>query len=80
MAEKRRKRKRKSKSSSTSSSSGGGAYSAGGGGGLLQGIRNGIRRAAGTDAPAKEPSKANNIITGVLLLAAIAFLIYRWYF
>lgn len=79
MAEKRRKRKRKSKGSSTSSS-GGDYHTSGGGGGLLQGIRNGIRRAAGTDAPAEKPSKVNNIITGVLLLAAVAFLIYRWYF
>jgi hypothetical protein len=78
MAEKRRKRKRKSKS--TSSSGGGGDLHSSGGGGLLQGIRNGIRRAAGTDAPAEKPSKASNIITGLLLLAAVAFLIYRWYF
>jgi hypothetical protein len=77
MAEKRRKRKRKSKASA---SSGGGDLHTSGGGGLLQGIRNGIRRAAGTDAPAEKPSKASNIVTGVLLLAAVAFLIYRWYF
>jgi hypothetical protein len=77
MAEKRKKRKRKSKGSSASTS--GGDVHSGGGGGLLQGIRNGIRRAAGTDAPAEKPSKTSNIITGVLLLAAIAFLLYRWY-
>ena len=78
MAEKRRKRKRKSKASSTSSS--GGDLHTSGGGGLLQGIRNGIRRAAGTDAPAEKPSKTSNIVTGVILLAAVAFLIYRLYF
>ena len=77
MAEKRRKRKRKSKASA---SSGGGDLHTSGGGGLLQGIRNGIRRAAGTDAPAEKPSKTSNIVTGVILLAAVAFLIYRWYF
>ncbi len=73
MAEKRRKRKRKSKSS------GAPASRAPSGGGLLQGIQAGIRRAAGTDAPAEKPSKLSNIITTALLIAAVAFLLYRFY-
>lgn len=74
MAQKRRKRKRKGKGSRSSASS------TQTGGGLLQGIHAGLRRAAGTDRDEKSaPSKVGNIITTVLLIAAVAMLLYRFY-
>lgn len=78
MAKERKKRKRKSKSSGTS---GGGGQSGGGqsGGGVLQGIRTGIRRATGVESQPTKPSKTSNIVSGIILVAAIAFLLYRFY-
>ncbi len=54
---------------------------AGGGGGVMQSLRNGFKRAAGAEDGAEEskPSTVSNIIWTVLLLAALGFLLYRWY-
>lgn len=71
MAEKRRKRKRKSKSAT----GGGGPPT---GGGVLQSIRSGFRRAAGVEE-SKESSRLGNILWTLLLIAAVALLLYRWY-
>lgn len=73
MAEKRKKRKRKSKSPATG---GGGPPS---GGGVMQSIRAGFRRAAGAEEPSKDSSRLGNIVWTILLIAAVAFLLYRWY-
>lgn len=75
MAEKRKKRKRKSKSAAAPSAGGGAPPSSGG---VMQSIRSGFRRAAGAE-DAREPSRLSNIVWTVVLLAAVAFLLYRWY-
>lgn len=74
MVEKRKKRKRKSKS--PASGGGGGPPS---GGGVMQSIRAGFRRAAGAEEPSKDSSRLGNIVWTILLIAAVAFLLYRWY-
>lgn len=78
MAEKRRKRKRKTKSGARGEGGPGGNVRTGGG--VLQSIRTGIRRATGTDDSNEQPSKLSNAIWTALLVAAVALLIYRWYF
>lgn len=75
MVEKRKKRKRKSKSSGAPSPGGGGAP---GGGGVMQSIRSGFRRAAGAEE-SKESSRLGNIVWTIILIAAIAFFLYRQY-
>lgn len=88
MAKKRRKRKRKptaaarrareaddsgvpTRTSSRDESSGGG---------VMQSIRTGFQRAAGAgEATDDKPSTASNVIWALVLLGAVAFLLYRWY-
>jgi hypothetical protein len=78
MAEKRKKRKRKSKGSGDEPTVGARAQVEDeGGGGLLQSIRSGFRQAAGVEE--SKPSRASNIFWTVLLIAAAALLLYRWY-
>ena len=56
------------------------AAASSGGGGVMQSIRSGFQRAAGAGEPVDEkPSTASNVIWTVVLLAAVAFLLYRWY-
>ncbi|MFK7988212.1 MAG: hypothetical protein AB8I08_19485 [Sandaracinaceae bacterium] len=51
-----------------------------GGGGVMQSIRSGFQRAAGAGETVEEkPSTASNVIWGLVLLGAVAFLLYRWY-
>jgi len=72
MAKKRnKKRARKRKRGSGSSSSGGG--------GAMQSIRSGFRRAAGVEKSKSGSSTVANVIWTLILLAAIALLLYRWY-
>lgn len=75
---KRRKKKRKGgKPAGSSASSGGGG--GGGSGGVMQSIRSGFKRAAGVEESKEKPSTLSNIIWTLVLLAAVGFLIYRWY-
>ena len=56
------------------------AVRSGGRGGVLTSMREGFKRAAGAgDEPKEKPSRLSNILWTVLLLAAVGFLIYRWY-
>ncbi len=71
MAKQRRKRKRKTNATQASSAP---AQS----GGVMQSIRSGFRRATGVEQSAK-PSRAGNIVWTIILLAAVAVLLYRWY-
>lgn len=49
-------------------------------GGVMQSIRSGFQRAAGAGEQVEEkPSTASNVIWGLVLLGAVAFLLYRWY-
>lgn len=51
-----------------------------GGGGVMQGLRNGFKRAAGQgEDTGEKPSTLSNILWTVVLLAALGFLLYRWY-
>lgn len=75
MAKKRRKRKKKGGSGSSSGSGGGGGSS----GGVMQSIRSGFKNAAGVGESKEKPSTVSNIIWTLVLLAAVGFLIYRWY-
>lgn len=72
MAKKRRKRKR----GGTSPGSRGGPRT---GGGVMQGIRSGLRRAAGAGDSNEKPSTLGNVLWTLVLLAAVGFLLYRWY-
>ncbi|HEY8432642.1 MAG TPA: hypothetical protein VIL20_29930 [Sandaracinaceae bacterium] len=45
---------------------------------MLQSIRSGFRRAAGVEE-SKESSRLGNILWTLLLIAAVALLLYRWY-
>ncbi|MBX3275717.1 MAG: hypothetical protein KF729_35985 [Sandaracinaceae bacterium] len=50
-----------------------------GGGGVMQGLRNGFKRAAGAgDENEEKPSTLSNVLWTILLLAAIGLLLYRW--
>jgi len=52
-----------------------------GGGGVMQGMRASIKRVAGADRGRKDdkPSTLSNVLWTVVLLLAVAFLIYRYY-
>jgi len=81
---KRRKKKKKATTDDAPASSGPStvktAVRSGGGGGVLTSMREGFKRAAGAgDEPKEKPSRLSNILWTVLLLAAVGFLIYRWY-
>ena len=81
---KRRKKKRKSSSSKaggSSSSTGVPTSGSGGGGGVMQNIRSGFQRAAGVDDGSKseKSSTVSNVLWTIALLAAVGFLLYRWY-
>ena len=81
--QKRKKRVRKKKAATTEPSSGMSTTkesARAGGGGVMQSMRAGFKRAAGVDdGPQEKPSTLSNILWTVLLLAALGFLIYRWY-
>ncbi|MCA9604216.1 MAG: hypothetical protein KC619_01390 [Myxococcales bacterium] len=82
---KRKKRMRKKKPADSEGSAEGmsttkEAVRSGGGGGVMQSMRAGFKRAAGVeDGPEEKPSTLSNILWTLLLLAALGFLIYRWY-
>ncbi len=82
---KRKKRRAKKKSSASKASASSGpstvkkSLSSGGGGGVMQSMRSGFKRAAGVGDQPEKPSTASNIVWTILLLAAVALLLYRWY-
>ena len=82
---KRRKKKRKTSTASGPDSGArkgpaGRSTGSGSGGGVMQGIRSGFQRAAGVDDGTHEkPSTLSNVLWGVALLAAVGFLLYRFY-
>jgi hypothetical protein len=81
VAKERTKRKRKKKPGTSTGSSG---SSGSGGGGVMQSLRSGMKAAAGvSDGEGKKkddkPSTLSNVIWGIILIAAVAFLLYRWY-
>ena len=47
----------------------------------MQGLRSSFKRAAGggSDDPEDKPSTLSNVLWTLLLLAALAFALYRWY-
>jgi hypothetical protein len=78
MAKKRRKKRRRGgKTSPKPTSPAGGSSSSGGG--VMQSLRSGFRRAAGAESSGDRPSTASNVIWTIVLVAAVAFLLYRWY-
>ncbi|HJL15594.1 MAG TPA: hypothetical protein RMH99_08065 [Sandaracinaceae bacterium LLY-WYZ-13_1] len=81
MAKKRRKRKKRKRGGETSSSSKAGASKSATGGGVMQSMRAGFRRAAGAENAKGDdkPSTLSNVLWTVVLLAAVGFLLYRWY-
>ena len=87
MAKKRKRTRTRAPKSGTkrprrdasSSSSSGAKPSTSTGGGVMQNIRSGFQRAAGAGEKEEKPSTLSNVIWTVVLLAAVAFLLYRWY-
>ncbi|MEC7525471.1 MAG: hypothetical protein VYE22_36645 [Myxococcota bacterium] len=79
MAKKRKKRKKKSGSDGTSSASTGVPKTASGGG-VMQSMRNGFKSAvgAGDSQPKQKESTLSNVLWTIVLIAAVAFLLYRW--
>ena len=72
--------KRRPRKKQRHSGGGGGGH---GGGGVLQGMRSAFRRAAGADGGGNAQSgdtksKVWNIVTWVLLAAALGYLVYRY--
>lgn len=83
---KRKKRRPKKKSAAAKAKASSGpstvkkaVASGGGGGGVMQSMRSGFKRAAGVGDEAEKPSTASNLIWTLLLLAAVGFLLYRYY-
>ncbi len=81
--QKRKKRVRKKKAEAAEAPSGMSTTkesARSGGGGVLQSMRSGFKRAAGAeDGPEEKPSTLSNVLWTVLLVAALGFLIYRWF-
>ena len=49
------------------------------GGGVMQSLRSGFRRAAGVESANDGPSTKSNVLWTLLLVAAVAFFLYRMY-
>ena len=78
-SKKRRKKKKKGGGAGASGTSQGGGGGGGSSGGVMQSIRSGFRRAAGVEEAKEKPSTVSNVVWTLVLLAAVGFLIYRWY-
>ena len=76
------KKKRKRKESAVGKGGGSTKKAArAGGGGVMQGMRASIKRVAGADADRRDdkPSTLSNVLWVIVLLLAVAVLIYRYY-